>query len=113
MDQQNSGWKLDKTVNLPTLITIVSMVVTGTMAYASVKADAARANERLNSVEARQDFNARETAQQFSTLRAEMRADSISMASKFEKANSSMSDKIDQVIFRLGDTPRNLKEWTK
>lgn len=102
MDQQNSGWKLDKTVNLPTLITIVSMVVTGTMAYASVKADAARANERLNSVEARQELNTQQTAQQFSTLRAEMRAD-----------NAAMSGKIDQVIFRLGDTPRNLKEWTK
>lgn len=100
--QQHSGWKLDKTVNLPTLITIVSMVVSGTLAYASVKADAARANERLNSVEARQELNARETTQQLSTLRAEMRAD-----------NSAMSTKIDQVIFRLGEAPRNLKEWTK
>lgn len=101
MSDQN-GWKIDKTVNLPTLVTIISLVVGGTQAYASVKAEAARANERIDRVESHQRESDRNTAQQFSTFRAEVRAD-----------NQTIMNKMDQVIFRLGDPPRNLKEWTK
>lgn len=101
-NEESGGWKFDKTVNLPTLVTIVSMVVMSTLAYASVKADAARANERVDRVETRQENSDRATAQHLTSIRAEFRAD-----------NQIMMNKIDQVIMRLGDTPRNLKEWTK
>lgn len=101
MSEQN-GWKFDRTINLPTLVTIVTVVVSGTLAYASVKADAARANDRLDRVERHQRESDQNTAQQFSTFRAETRAD-----------NQTIMNKMDQVIFRLGDAPRNLKEWTK
>lgn len=99
---ENNGWKFDKTINIPILLALVSALVTGTLAYANVNSKAEKALDTSQRVERNQTEQTQAAAQQMTALRIEMRAD-----------NKAMADKIDQVIFRLGDTPRNLKEWTK
>lgn len=102
MSEQSSGWKIDKTINLPLLLSLLTAVVYVTIRFTTVENDTARAMEKATRVDDAQVSAARATTDQITALRVEFRGDV-----------REVNNKLDQVILRLGETPRNLKEWTK
>lgn len=99
---QQSGWKLDKTINLPLLVSLLTVVVVVTARLSSVEAKADKAVETAARVENQQAAQSVATTQQIAAMRAELRVDV-----------KEVSGKVDQLVLRLGDRPSNLREWTK
>lgn len=102
MSEQSSGWKIDKTINLPFLLSLLTAVVYVAIKINSVENLAANGMEKATRVDDAQVSAARATTDQITALRVEFRGDV-----------REVNNKLDQVILRLGDAPRNLKEWTK
>ena len=98
---QQSGWKLDKTINLPLLVSLLTVVVVVTARLSSVEAKADKAVETAARVESQQAAQSVATTQQIAAMRAELRVDV-----------KEVSSKVDQLVLRLGDRPRNLDQWT-
>jgi hypothetical protein len=91
MAEQVSGWKIDKTINLPFILSLVAALVYVTLAMARSENKADRAIEKADRAEAGQ----------------------VVMRSEIRNDMRDMSNKLDTVIMRLGTAPANLKEWTK
>lgn len=97
-----NGIKLDLTINIPVMITVVVTAVSGGMWVANVDAkanSAAKGVEELSIRQAAQDAAIKEA---ITSMRNEVRMDMRDMGMK-----------VDQIIWRLGDPPKNLQQWER
>lgn len=99
---QHNGWKFDKTVNLPVLITCLSFLVYFTLHLGRVDAKSEKAIEIASRVDTQQSAQAVATTNQIAAMRVELRSDV-----------KDVTNKVDQLLMRFGDRPRNLDQWTK
>ncbi|WP_028354762.1 hypothetical protein [Bordetella petrii] len=97
-----SGIKFDLTINIPMMTGLVITLMTGSMWLARVDAKADQALNAANDVKQVQAAQTASTAREISAIRTELRDDV-----------KDVSQKVDQIIWRLGDSPRNLSDWTK
>lgn len=98
---QPAQWRFDSTINLPTLVS-VGLALVGAIWWGSgvdQKAEQAlsEAKEAKSAIRAQSSTN----AEQLQAMRAELRGEL-----------KDVSQKVDQVIWRLNTPPRNLQEWT-
>lgn len=99
---KSGGVKLDLTINLPVMFTVIVTAVGGGMWLAKAEA---KADEALKGVASVKEYQTSQSAivwQELANMRAEVRSDM-----------RDINMKIDQIIWRLGDPPKNLKEWQK
>lgn len=98
---RSSGWRFDRTLNIPTIATVLTMFVSvvGFAINANSKAD--EALRQVQEVKAAQMAQASANSSQNNALRTEIRADI-----------RDVNQKLDQLLYRLaGQT--NMKEWTR
>ncbi|OZI57680.1 hypothetical protein [Bordetella genomosp. 4] len=99
---ERQSWRFDKTINIPMLIGLVTSLVYLTSYITRVDNTAQGAMEIAKRVDATQVAQAQAVSREIAGLRSDNRADLRDLNSK-----------VDQVLFRLGDQPKGLSEWTK
>jgi hypothetical protein len=107
-DRKNEGrherWKFDKTWNLPTIITILTVGVSAVAYVARVENKADNALQGVARLEAQQTAQGQSQSVQLQNLRAELRAD-------LRDVNA----KLDSLLLRLGTGMRNIdsSDWSR
>lgn len=99
---RHAGIKFDLTVNIPGMLMIGGAMVSGVFWLSSVDAKASLALATANEAKQAQATQTASTSREIAVVRTELRDD-------LKDINS----KVDQIIWRLGDSPKNLSDWTK
>lgn len=94
--------KFDLTINIPIMLTMLGFVAGGSAWVANVDARGEENAREIAKLASRQSSQDEKVSRQIADMRAEVRMDM-----------RDMNGKIDQVIWRLGDPPKNLKQWEK
>ena len=100
--EHRTHWRFDRTINLPTLVS-VAMALGGAAWWGStVEQKAAQALEVAQETKSTLRAQTLTNAEQMSAMRTELRAEL-----------KDVGQKVDQIIWRLSSPPRNLQEWTQ
>lgn len=99
---RHTGIKFDLTINIPIMLTVGAALVSGSMWISGVDAKASLALTTAQDVKQAQAVQTAATSREIAVVRSELRNDLKDIGSK-----------VDQIIWRLGDSPKNLSEWTK
>lgn len=102
MASDGHGVKLDLTINIPVMITVVSLAISGAVWVAKVEAKAEYAALGVDSLKKDQEVWVASVKQELAAMRSESRLDM-----------RDLQIKVDQIIWRLGDPPAKLKEWER
>lgn len=103
-ERRNERWKFDKTLNIPTMLTVIGLGVSLTSYATKIENKADNALAGVQRVEAVQTANQQTQTLQVQTLRAEIRSD-------LRDVNA----KLDSLLLRLGTGMRNIdsSDWPR